>query len=178
MIETLVALISVAGGVALKATWDAYVDKKKTIELEIWKIRVVELEKRLSQFYWPIYLRLQRDNVVWKRILERDDESDTERQRLAYQIEEGVLLPNHIEVVKIIESSIHLAALDKEFENLLFAYLRHIDVYRSIRTVGIKDKDPIYFNEPYPTEFFPALEKRLMRYQQEYDAALRDQSVG
>lgn len=160
----LTVLISGACGVAIKAAWNAWVDKKKIIELETWKIRVTELEKRLSQFYWPVYIRLQRDNVVWQKILDRENQSDTERQQLAFQIEQGVLLPNHAEIVKIIESNIHLAALDKEFEAQVLAYLRHIDVYRSIRTVGIQDKDPVYFGEPYPKEFFHTLEKRLMKF--------------
>jgi hypothetical protein len=89
----LTVLISGACGVAIKAAWNAWVDKKKIIELETWKIRVTELEKRLSQFYWPVYIRLQRDNVVWQKILDRENQSDTERQQLAFQIEQGVLLP-------------------------------------------------------------------------------------
>ena len=178
MAETLIALISTACGIVLKSAWDAWVDNRKSIELEIWKARVNELEKRLSQFYWPIYLRLQRDNVVWSKILDRDGQSDDEHRQLGRQIEKGVLLPNHSEIVKIIESNIHLAALDKDFEAQLLAYLRHIDVYLSIRTVGIMDKDPIYFGEPYPPGFFEAVEKRLSKFQREYEEVLRAQGVG
>jgi hypothetical protein len=175
MVDTFFILMSGACGVALKTAWDAWVDKKKAIELEIWKARVNELEKRLSQFYWPIYLRLQRDNVVWTKILDRNNQSDTERQQLAHQIEQGVLLPNHAEIVKIIESHIHIAALDKEFEAEILSYLRHIDVYRSIRTVGIIDKDPVYFGEPYPPGFFDSVEKRLLKFQIEYEDIIRVQ---
>jgi hypothetical protein len=178
MVDTIIFLVSGASGIALKTAWDAWVDKKKAIELEIWKARVNELEKRLSQFYWPIYLRLQRDNVVWTKILDRNNQSDTERQQLARQIEQGVLLPNHAEIVKIIESYVHIAALDKEFEVQILAYLRHIDVYRSIRTVGITDKDPVYFGEPYPPGFFDSIEKRLLKFQMEYEDVIRVQRVG
>lgn len=176
--NSIVAIVSAACGVALKALWDAYVQKKKSIELEIWKIRVEELEKRLSLFYWPIYLRLQRDNVVWRKILERQNHSDEERKKLAFQIEEGILLPNHLEIIKIIEANMHLAGADKEFEELMLAYVRHVDVYRSIRAVGIRDKDPIYFEEPYPKTFFEAFESRLLKFQREYDAILNAKGIG
>ena len=175
MNDTLTILMSGACGIALKTAWSAWVDNKKAIELEIWKARINELEKRLSHFYWPIYIRLQRDNVVWTKILDRENQSNMDIQKLAHQIEQGVLLPNHTEIIKIIESNVHLAGLDKEFEVQLLAYLRHIDVYRSIRTVGIIDKDPIYFGEPYPTGFFDLIEKRLLKFQREYEDVLRVQ---
>lgn len=178
VVVLLISLISTISGVVLKTAWSAWVDKKKSIELEVWKIRASELEKRLSQFYWPIYLRLQRDNVIWMRILERENTTNSERQKLAFQIEDGILLKNHAEIVKIIESSIHLAALDKDFEVQLLAYLRHIDIYQSIRIIGIKDKDPIDFEEPYPPGFFEAVEKRLLTFQNEYEELLRAQGVG
>lgn len=178
MNDTLLALVSVAAGFALKAAWSAWIDKQKAIELDTWKLQVSQMEKSLSQFYWPIYIRLQRGNVVWQRIRDRENQSDTERKKLAFQVDEGVLLPNHEEIVKVIESNIHLAALDEEFESQVLAYLRHIDVYRSIRTVGIKDKDPIFFGEPYPHGFFAAVQERLNRYQHEYDQLLRSKGLG
>ena len=177
MTAAVLALLSTACGFAIKTLWDAYVQKRQSIELESWKIRVSELEKRLSQFYWPIYLRLQRDNVVWRKILDRENQTDEGRKQLACQIEGGVLLPNHEEILRIIENNAHLAGLDKEFEKLLLSYVRHVDVYRSIRAIGIKDRDPINFGEPYPKEFFPALEKRLIACQEEYDQALRTQGI-
>lgn len=178
MFYTLLSLLSVVSGVALKIAFDAYIDKKKSIELEIWKIRVAELENRLTRFYWPIYLRLQRDNVIWHKILERENPSNEDRRKLAFEIERGILIPNHEEIVKIIESNIHLADADTDFKVLIFAYLRHIDVYSSIRAVGIIDKDPIHFDEPYPKEFFNALEGRLLTYQDEYKKILRLNKIG
>ena len=178
MIEAFLYVVSLAAGAALKTLWDSYVDKRKEIELQTWRIRAEQLEKRLSQFYWPIYLRLQRDNVVWKRILDRQTSIDDERSRLAYQIEESVLLPNHAEIVKIIESNMHLAGADVTFERHVMEYMRHVDVYQSLRTVGIKDKDPIHFGEPYPQGFFEALSERLRKYQAEYERLLKDEGIG
>jgi hypothetical protein len=174
---TLVGTIALISGVGLKVIWDAVIDKKKQIELQVWSLKADQLERRLSQFFWPIYLRLQRDNVVWEKILERDNQNGHEHRNLAYQIEQDVLLPNHLEIVKIIELNIHLAGVDKEFEQHLMAYMRHVDVYKSSRAAGIKDKDPVYFGEPYPQGFFEALSKKLQTYQIEYEKLLKDGAI-
>jgi hypothetical protein len=62
--EALLILISTVSGVALKTLWDSYIKNKQAQEFESWKIKIKTLENMLSKFYWPIYLRLQRDNVV------------------------------------------------------------------------------------------------------------------
>lgn len=177
--EAFLALVAAAAGVGLKVVWDSYVKQKSTIELEVWKIRATQLERRLSQFYWPIYLRLQRDNLIWREILPRfDRRANEDKLKLAHQIDEGVLLQNHLEILKIIEENIHLADLDSELESSLMAYVRHVDVFRSLRALGINKKDPIAFGEPYPKEFFNALEARLQRYQAEYDALIHQRGIG
>ena len=137
MLETLVALIAAAAGFAAKSVFDAWADKKKELELEAWKLKVATLQQRLPDFYWPLYLRLQRDNVVWRRILERSDDDDTKR-RIAREVEQGVTLPNHREAVSIIERGIHVAAIDPEFEAELLKYLRHVAVYTSARAAGLE----------------------------------------
>ena len=176
MLESLVALIAAAAGFAAKSVFDAWADKKKELELEAWKLKVATLQQRLSDFYWPLYLRLQRDNVVWRRILERGDDDDTKR-RIAREVEEGVILPNHREAVSIIERGIHVAAIDPEFEGEMLKYLRHVAVYTSARAAGL-DVDPLALNEPWPRDFFPMVESRLARYQGELRELLREQGVG
>ncbi len=176
MNETLEGLITAALGFGAKTVFDAWTDKKKELEIEAWKLKVAILQQRLSDFYWPLYLRLQRDNVVWKRILERGDHDDTKR-RIAREIEDSVIIPNHNDVITIIEHGIHVAAIDPEFEVEMLKYLRHVAVYTSARTAGL-DIDPLALNEPWPREFFPMVELRLARYQKELLELLREQGVG
>jgi hypothetical protein len=52
MIEAVLVLMSTASGVAIKAVWDTHVKKQQSIELNVWKLRNNQLEKRLSEFYW------------------------------------------------------------------------------------------------------------------------------
>lgn len=53
------------------------------------------IERQLSEFYWPIYLRLQKDNVVWRRILDRKKAQDDPLQKIGTEIEANFILPNH-----------------------------------------------------------------------------------
>jgi hypothetical protein len=111
--------------------------------------------------------------VVWRKILDKGDAKDSDSSKLAYEIEASILLPNHAEIVSVIEAKMHLADADEEFERYVMAYLRHVDVYQSCRAVGITEKDPIDFGEPFPQEFFAAVPNRLHKFQQEYDGPLR-----
>lgn len=173
MFETLVALIGTATGFALGKLWEQYVQKQKQVELDLWKLRVAEVETRLRDFLWPIYLRLQRDNVVWEKILQRTSKN-TEQKKVAHQIETDVIIPNHAEIVSLIERGMHHVRSDTELENALLAYVRHIDVYRSIRAAGITGKDPLDFGEPYPEEFFSVIKARVQELQARYDAILSE----
>lgn len=174
-----VVLTLIAGcvGYILRSLWDRYVGKKQATEIDLWKIRVSDVEKRLREFYWPIYLRLQRDNVVWEKILQRGSE-DEEAKSVAQVIENEVILPNHLKIISLIESGMHFVRGDKELEAALLAYMRHVDVYRSIRAAGVKGKDPTYFDEPYPGDFFEVIENRVFRLQKLYDEILAERTSG
>src|SRR5688500_15206948 len=75
-----------AVGYWLRTLWDSYTRHNETLRIEAWKIRAAQLERRLSEFYRPIYLRLQRDNVVWGKILDRFESEDQDRRKIAYEI--------------------------------------------------------------------------------------------
>jgi hypothetical protein len=143
-----------AVGVVAKSLWDRYAGWQSSIPLETWKIRTHELERRLSEFYWHLYARLMRDDVVWKLVFldlrpKRDREqppwatrlSDDTRRTLSREMEAKVLLPNHAEAVGIIRSSIHLANADPDFLAPLAKYVRHVDAYSSLRSAGLLDQD-------------------------------------
>jgi hypothetical protein len=48
--------------------------------------------RQLSEFYWPIYVTLQKDNAVWDRILDRNKGDDVLR-KVAVEIEKGKYCP-------------------------------------------------------------------------------------
>jgi hypothetical protein len=130
------------------------------------------IERQLSEFYYPIYVRLHVDGATWRRILDRQHGNDDLRSRVGAQIEKDVLLPNHEAIVAIIQSKIHLAESDQEAFDAMLAYVRHVAVYRAMRAVGCNDRDPIALGEPWPKQFLPNIERTTYRLQREYDELL------
>jgi hypothetical protein len=135
--------------------------------------RLEFLERQLTEFYWPLYWGLQKDNAVWQRALDRD-KLDAAKQKIARGIEQDFILPNHKEMVGIITSKIHLIEADPKLESLLLAYVRHVAVYTAMRKVRIDDQDPMAQGEPWPKELFPMIEDHTKRLQAKYDSLVRE----
>jgi len=76
---------------------------RKAIETQMAKIRDEKrlefLERQLSEFYWPLYIRLEKDRAVWERILDIDNEEDNLEQRLGVAIEKEVILPRYCQFI-------------------------------------------------------------------------------
>ena len=131
--------------------------------------RLDYLEKQLSQFYWPIYMRLQVDNAVWENVLAHRGGDDELRRKVASSVETNLVLPNHTEIVSIIEANIHLAQMDQEEFDAILKFVRHVAVFTALRSEGVGDVDPTWLGEPWPHGFFPLVEKRLRSLQSQYD---------
>jgi hypothetical protein len=150
--------------------------QKQTLENELKKqrdaIKLQFVERQLSQFYWPVYLRLQKDNTVWKRVHHLSRGEDVLPEELGTELEKNFILPNHEEIVKIIESGIHLAKADEALLKALIKYINHVAIYRAIRTANRYNLNPVDVGEPFPTELFSAIEKKTLSLQDEYDGLL------
>lgn len=177
-------------GFVAKGFWDSYAGYRDRVRAEAWKIRTNELEQRLSQFYWPLHMRLKHDDLIWQTVYRhlrpdskhpRPDWVDKmpaeKRVSLAQEIEQNILIENHRKTVEIIRAGIHRANTDEEFENVLAKYMRHVDTYSSLRAAGIDNANPRDVGEPFPDGISAAVEVRLRRYQSEYEAELRDHDI-
>ena len=173
MDESLIAVIAGTIGYLVKSAWDGFSSRRSDRASLALSKKVELLEKQLSEFYWPVYLRLQKDNAVWVKLLDRSREDDSLAKKIGKTVEELVILPNHQEIVTIIESKAHLAQPDAKMSELLRQYLRHIAVYQSIRAAGCYDRDPVAFGEPWPVELFPLIEQRTLSLQQAYEDYLK-----
>jgi hypothetical protein len=154
-------------GVASKGAVDSYLRRRDDVHKFLLDKRVQFLEEQLSQFYWPIYLHLQKDNLIWERLRERTQDPGSAQSRLSLQIESGVILPNHQEALAVIEGHLHLAG-DASIVEASLRYVKHVKVYEMLRAAGIKD-DPVNHGEPYPSDYFPLIDKRVNALQAEYD---------
>jgi hypothetical protein len=154
-----------------KGAIDSYLRRKEEARKFVLDKRVQFLEQQLSQFYWPIYLHLQKENLYWERLRERTQDPESSQSKLSIQIESGVILPSHKEAMAVIEANLHLAGNSSVVEESL-RYVRHVKLYQMLRAAGIKD-DPVNHGEPYPAKFFPLIHERVNALQFEYDSLIR-----
>jgi hypothetical protein len=129
------------------------------------------LERQLSQFYWPVLLRLQKDSSVWRRVPALSNGDNVFPKEIGERIEKFVILPNHEETVRIIESNIHLVQ-DEKVVTLLEKFIRHVAVYSALRSSG-SELNPIDLGEPYPDELSPLLAKKTRELQDRYNTLLQ-----
>jgi hypothetical protein len=171
----LLALMLAVAGFWLNRYIEAF-KSRQALENELRKARdqkrIELLQSQLSQFYWPVYLHLQMDNVVWEKILQRNSE-DPVKAKLGHRIENDFILPNHETTCKVIEANIHLAASDGQLMKAILNYIRHVAVYRALRASGINDFDPIYVGEPWPAEVFPRIEAATIAKQRDFEELLK-----
>ncbi|MCC7140233.1 MAG: hypothetical protein IT460_17570 [Planctomycetes bacterium] len=159
--------LAAALGFLGKSAWDLYWRRKEEARTLGTQKSIAFVEQQLSRFFWPVYLRLQKDNTIWEKLSDREHPTDEARRRVGERIESGVLLPNHDAIVRIIEENIHLALPDPELEPLLLQYLRHVAVYRTLRECGL-EMDPIAAGEPWPKGLFPMVAERTQALQRRY----------
>jgi hypothetical protein len=156
-------------------TLDAF-RSKRSFENELAKVRDAKnldyLERQLSQFYWPIYMRLYVHNAVSEKVLDKQSPADELRNRLSVAIETNFIIPNHEEVVRILQSNIHLAEGNTPAFNLMLKYIRHVAVYKAMRDANCYDKLPSELDEPYPSELLKAIRDTAHRLQKEYDSLI------
>ncbi|ABA23529.1 conserved hypothetical protein [Trichormus variabilis ATCC 29413] len=131
------------------------------------------IERQISEFYWPIFLRLEKDNVMWKRIKSLSPEHNVLPEAASDAIEKEFILKNHQEMVEIIESKIHLAENannSKDLINELLKYIKHVAVYKTIRSVKeLQTINPVDLNEPFPDKLFPMIESNFRELQNRYE---------
>jgi hypothetical protein len=131
------------------------------------------IERQISEFYWPIYLRLEKDNMMWKRIKSLGSDKNALPEAASEAIEKDFILKNHQEIVEIVESKIHLAensANSRELIDELLKYIKHVAVYKTIRSIKELQKfNPVDLNEPFPPKLFPLIENNFRELQSRYE---------
>lgn len=161
-------------GYFLRSFLDLFISAKQEKARIAIATRVERLSQQLSNFYWPIYFRLQKDNAVYQLMFEKkkaDAQTPTKMlsQRIGIEIDKNFILPNHNEVIEIIENNVHLAGIDKELEDQILRYVRHVAVYNALRTSGSMEATPDEFGEVWPSKLFQLIEEQTHRLQREYE---------
>jgi hypothetical protein len=99
-------------------------------------------------------------------------------KRLAANIEEKVVLPNHDEILQILESKSYLMfnPAEKIQDSLIETikqYERHIAVYKALRSIG-DTRRPADLNELWPKNFDRVIRIRITELEKQRDALLAE----
>lgn len=156
-------------GIVAKTFWDKLVERREELAKLRRDKKLEILERQLSEFYWPLYLRLEKDNLIWQQVFMGENQLSPEIRK---RLESHFILPNHEAIMEVLESKIHLARASKELSEQIFQYIRHIAIYQVIREARILDKDPMDFNEPFPQALFQLVNEKKNALQAEYDKLL------
>lgn len=120
------------------------------------------VDKQLSDFYYPIHLRLQKDTAVWTLAKQlHKDGVDYDAEKFSKFIESNILVPNHKEIIAIIDKNFML--LKNPYEKLdvgplvkvIGSYERHVSAYVALRGLDTFTANPIQICEDcnFPNEF-------------------------
>ncbi|MCC2591675.1 hypothetical protein [Chryseobacterium sp. MFBS3-17] len=157
--EIVVPAMIAASGFLAKSAYEIYLGvRNKKIEI---------LENRLQKFYWPILIRVEKDNAIWQSILSKKEKNDSFKFRLADTIEKNYVLKNHDEILDIIMNYTHLAEPDQLLTDVIRKYIRHITIYKAIRELGEEETFPLELDAEWPQELYPLLKERTEQYQTE-----------
>ncbi|MFQ4136699.1 hypothetical protein PGN35_010290 [Nodosilinea sp. PGN35] len=165
----LLSLLWLLVGIAAKTFWDKLIERREELAKLRRDKKLEILEQQLSEFYWPLHLRLEKDNLIWRQVFDSETQLSPDLRK---RLETHFVLPNHRAILEVLESKIHLARAPKELSEQIFQYIRHVAVYQALREVGISDKDPVDFNEPFPQDLFRLVNEKKEALQAEYDELL------
>jgi hypothetical protein len=174
--KALIGVLVLVAGFFLNRSLEAF-RGQQTLRNELEKLRDAKhldyLDRQLSNFYWPIYIRLHLHKAVWKRILNIDEGNNKVRA----EIERTFILPNHEEVVRIIESNIHLMEANTELFSAVRQYVRYVAVYRAMRIARGDDNLPTDLGEPWPDKFLSEIQRTANKLQRKYDSLLENRQT-
>lgn len=147
--------------------------RQSEIHLEQVKEQKSFIRKQLSDLYYPLALHLQKDDAIWD--LWNANQFSDKNKAIAVEIEKTILIPNHEEVINIIDKNFYLVKNDYESTDLSVLYekfnhyQRHIAAYKALRATGDR-RNPIDLGEEYafPPEFSKVIAGRIKQLESQY----------
>lgn len=145
-----------------KSLWDIY-QTNRTRKIQL-------IEKQLSLFYYPLLIRFEKDNVTWRMILDKRKDDGSLQEKIGRNVEKNIILPNHDEMIRIIEEQSYLCQ-DEEIEKMLVQYIKHIAVYKAIREAGDEMTFPRNYDKDlqWPNGLYDKILERTRLLQRKLD---------
>lgn len=137
------------------------------------------IDRQLSEFYYPIKMRLEKDTAVWQlsdqlSLVNRKKTGD----RFSKYIENSVLISNHEEIINIISKNFGLIKnADEKYDpkpliDSINHYQRHFAAYKTLRALNIYDLNPIDVCKgcEWPPLFPELISKRISELEMQREA--------
>jgi hypothetical protein len=128
------------------------------------------ISRQLSEFYWPIYYRLQKNNSVYNMM---------SNNFIGEKIDTSIILKNHLEILDILQSKFYLAQPDSALADAIANYIKHVSVYSVLRAGNYRSYPDEYkkaypqdFGANYPNQLFSLIQERTFRLQYTYDTSI------
>jgi len=132
------------------------------------KTNLEYISTQLSEFYCPLYYRLQKNNAVYKLM---------SNSFIGEKIDTSVVLKNHKEILDILENKYYLARPNDSLASAITQYIKNVSIYRVIRSGNYrafpKNTFPQDFGAGYPDDLFKLVQERTFKLQYTYDSAVR-----
>ena len=131
-------------GFAAKSIYDAIIDNRKRHRKLI--------ESKLQNFYWPICIRIKKNQNFFRYFFEGKEvkDKDSVEYKVTHYVEKNILIKNHDEIVTIITKYRYLADADSQVDTLIDQYLRHVSIYKAFLNSGIDEYPDKAGHAPYP----------------------------
>lgn len=143
------------------------------------KIKREFVDRQLSDFYYPIQMRLEKDTAVWELAGQLSEKNRrTTGDEFSKYIENSVLIPNHDEIVSIISKNFGLIKnADEKYDpkpliDVINQYQRHFAAYKTLRTLGLYTLNPIDVCKgcEWPQQFRKIIAMRIAELEQQREA--------
>lgn len=174
-INGIVAILAGSLGFIIRKIWETIADRREKTRVLRLTQRIKFLEKALKKFYWPMYIMLCKDIVVWRKnsdLTASPPELTKHKQKTLRSLENSIIIPNHTAILKKLRKFSHLAEPDAAFKEQILLYIKHASLYICLRKSGDNTSLPKDFGAPFPMEFVKIIEKNTNELQYEYNSLL------
>jgi hypothetical protein len=129
-----------------------------------------ELSKELSDFYYPVTLRIAKDNMIWKDVL--GGRNSNAAAKFGAELEKTLIMKNHDDIVAIIEGHLDVIKDDEKLMALVSQLEEHVALYNALRAAGDDKHTPQQVDDKarWPEDLYPILQERTKAVEKQVEA--------
>ena len=177
-IATFIPIVAIILGLFGNIYLEAAKQTKVNASIQL-KLKSDFIDKQLSNFYYPIKLRLEKDTAVWQ-LSDRLSKNNrkTVGDNFSQYIEKSVLIPNQEEIVDIISKNFEqIKNAEEKYDpkpliESINHFQRHFASYKTLRMLNIWDLNPADVCQgcEWPSSFPNLISERIASLEKQREA--------